>query len=244
MIVREWVPIGALGQDATTTAAVLTPIVGLGPVRIAGATGQPIPGLMATVRTPSQILKVVEVPGGLFTHNVDKVHFDQGVSVIFGASGYPSYTIPAQEIACNSGTRDEGGNVVQITNNPCVFPVQFLLRPGETAPNLAPPPPTNYGTQPYYPPQPPPPAYAPYPPQYAPAYQPPPQVYQAPEPAPAPVRRRRTTTAKSFTQDQAAPAPAPSPVTPKLLGMNPYVLAAAGGGVLLLGVLGLAVLKK
>lgn len=224
----------------TTTPEAGIPVVVLGPIRITNSAGHVLTGARATIRTPARVIKQIELPSGVFQASIDKIDFDQGASVIFGASGYGSLTIPAAEIYCVPGTRV--GNTVTVATPPnCQFPTPYyLLRAGEAAPATPPqvypigpvpaaPAPSPYyvppqaapAPSPYYPPQPvappPMPAYAPpqpaYPPPAPPSYGPPPGYYR-PRPRPwmrRPVARPAPAAARPVAEEEEDEAPAAAP---------------------------------
>jgi hypothetical protein len=110
------------------------PIVQLGPIRLLASNGMAIPGVIASVSAGGRMLTQTQVTGGLFQMNMDRTDFDQGGHIVFGASGYGSYDLPAAQIVCNTGVRDAAGNVIQMTNNNCPIQSFTLVAASEMAP--------------------------------------------------------------------------------------------------------------
>lgn len=127
------VPSGPVGTQTI-------PIVTLGPATILDRAGYAITGIRATVRTPARILTVSEVPGGIFQMTVDRADFDAGISILIGAPGYNSISIPAAGIVCNTGTRNEYGAVTSMTANQCPFRSYYLPQVAAPAAASAPAP--------------------------------------------------------------------------------------------------------
>lgn len=203
-------PVAPAGPVSTQTI----PIVTLGPATILDKSGNTITGIRATVRTPARILTVAEVPGGIFQMTVDRADFDAGISILIGAPGYNSISIPAAGLVCNTGTRNEYGVVTSMTSNQCPFRSYYL--PQVAAPAAA--------------------------------------------ATPAPRAKKPSRTAKyweavqkyggalmpsssssKLTEDQTAPV---AQMQSQQQGMSTMTMAAIGGGILLVGLAAVFMLRK
>lgn len=209
MVPGTGTPAATPATPAVPAGTQVIPIVGLGPVRILARDNSPLTRLIATVQARGRILSQARIPSGVFQVTVDKADFDGGLSVEFGAPGYQTIVVSGGSLLCNAGTRNENNVVTAMTTNPCPYQNAYYLDPIQ---QQAPPP-------------------------------------QAPQAAPAPARRpkiKKTASNATEAPEEATTAARAVPTTPSPdhvnqvfaaggVGQVPNWAWAAGGGVLLLG---------
>jgi hypothetical protein len=123
-------PVAPVLPPAAPVGTQTIPVVLIGPTRIMDKSGENVPGIRATLRTPARFIRTVEVPGGIFQAVVDQSDFGQGIAITFGAPDRPPITVQANALYCSAGTRNEHGTITSPPGAACA-PQSYYFDPSQ-----------------------------------------------------------------------------------------------------------------